>query len=194
MSKILLFETIKIEDGKIFNLPYHQARLDKSSKTLWNPRDTNIILSSIIDPPKKGLHRCRVCYSNTLHSIEYIPYIYKEIKTIKIVSASIDYAFKYVDRTEINALLALHTQADDILIEKNGYLSDTSIANIAFYDGSKWFTPSNPLLEGTMRNKLISEGFLHTKKIKKEEINNYSQVALMNAMLGFKIISDLKIR
>ena len=40
-----------------------------------------------------------------------------------------------------------------------------------------------------MRAKLIDEGFLHTKQIKKEDLQSYSHVGLMNAMIGFKILN-----
>ena len=87
----------------------------------------------------------------------------------------------------------MHSKADEIIIEKDGYLTDTTIANIAFYDGTKWLTPLNPLLKGTTMTRLLDEGLLHPKKIKKEELTNYTYVALMNAMIGFKIIKNVNI-
>lgn len=191
-SASLLLETIKIEEGKIHNLRYHQDRCDLSRQALFQSEDI-LELSSIIDAPKVGLYRCRIIYGKTLHSIEYLPYIPKKIQTLRIVSSDIEYSFKYANRDTLNALLESNKDVDEVIIEKDGYLTDTTIANIAFFDGKKWFTPEKPLLKGTMRAKLIDEGFLHTKEIKKEDIPYYSQVALMNAMLGFKIINDIKI-
>ena len=89
-------------------------------------------------------------------------------------------------------LLSAHSDVDEILIEKDGYLTDTSIANIAFYDGEQWVTPAIPLLKGTMRQKLLDEGFLQTRNIKKEELTHYTQVALTNAMIGFKNLKKYK--
>jgi len=188
----LLFETIKIEDGQIHNLSYHQIRCDQSRQNLFSSTDT-LDLSSIINPPKQGLYRCRILYAEALHSIEYIPYTPKEIRSLKVVSSDIDYDFKYADRTSLNALLGSNKDVDEVLIEKDGYLTDTTMANIAFYDGSQWLTPKVPLLRGTMRAKLIEEGFLQTKNIKKEDLHRYSQVALMNAMIGFTILNHFNI-
>lgn len=188
----LLLETIKIEDGEVSDLSYHQARCDKSRKALFNSTD-RLDLSSLIQAPPKGLYRCRILYDEKIHSIEYIPYSPKEIHTLKIVSSDLEYDHKYANRDALNKLLQTHTDADDILIEKEGYLTDTTIANIAFYDGKQWFTPEKPLLKGTMRAKLLDVGFLHTRKIKKEDLKNYTQVALMNAMIGFKIINPINI-
>jgi 4-amino-4-deoxychorismate lyase len=108
---------------------------------------------------------------------------------VRIVSSDIEYSLKYANRDALNALLESNKDVDEVIIEKKGYLTDTTISNIAFFDGEQWVTPVKPLLEGTMRAKLIDEGFLQTKEIKKEDLQNYSQVALMNAMIGFKILN-----
>jgi 4-amino-4-deoxychorismate lyase len=184
----LLLETIKIEDGVIHNLSYHQHRCTKSRQILFDSHDV-LNLSSSIDAPKMGLYRCRILYGEVLYSIEYIPYTPKEIQRVKIVSSDIEYSLKYANRDALNALLESNEDVDEVIIEKNGYLTDTTISNIAFFDGKQWVTPLKPLLEGTMRAKLIDEGFLRPKEIKKEDLKNYSQVALMNAMIGFKILN-----
>lgn len=188
----LLLETIKIEEGQIHNLSYHQARCDQSRQILFGSTD-RLDLSSVIEAPKHGVYRCRILYGISLHSIEYIPYSPKKITSLKIVPSDIDYSFKYADRSALDALLLANKEVDEVIIEKNGYLTDTTIANIAFYDGRQWFTPEVPLLKGTMRAKLIEEGFLQTKNIKREDLGEYTQVALMNAMIGFKIINPVKI-
>lgn len=151
-------------------------------------------LASLIKAPSQGLLRCRIVYDKKIHSIEYMPYQAKNIQSLEIISSQLDYAHKYENREALNALVAQCPQADDILIEKDGFITDTSIANIAFYDGKKWLTPLRPLLKGTIRQKLLDDGFLFAQNIKKEEIKNYTHIALMNAMLGFKILKSPKIR
>lgn len=191
-SSPLLLETIKIEDGEILNLKYHQKRATQSRQILYNSTDI-LDLSTLIHPPQKGLYRCRILYNEELDSIEYIPYTVKEIKKIKIVPSQIKYSLKYANRDALNALLDSHQDVDEVIIEKDGYLTDTTIANIALYDGQQWFTPATPLLKGTMRAKLLDEGFLQTRDIKKDDLHLYTQVALINAMVGFKILADIKI-
>lgn len=191
-SSPLLLETIKIAEGEIANLPYHQDRCDQSRQTLFQSTDI-LNLASVIQPPQTGLYRCRILYGEKLHSIEYIPYVQKEINSLKIVPSNIDYALKYANRDALNTLLQSNKEVDEVIIEKEGYLTDITIANIAFYDGEQWFTPENPLLKGTMRAKLINEGFLQQREIRKEDLNNYTQVALINAMLGFKILNHFNI-
>lgn len=191
-STTLLLETIKCEDGTVSNLAYHQNRCNKSRKELYHSKDS-LDLKSLIIPPNHGLYRCRIIYAQKIQSIEYIPYLEKEIQCIKIIPSSLDYHLKYADRERFSMLLSAHKDVDEILIEKEGYLTDTSIANIAFHDGKQWFTPTKPLLKGTMRQKLLDEGFLQTRDIKKEDLMQYSQVALTNAMIGFKILKNIHI-
>lgn len=188
-----LLETIKIEDGQVFNLSYHQARCDRSRHLLFGLNDI-LDLASNIDAPEKGLYRCRIVYERAVLSVDYIPYIPKEITRLDIVSSNIGYTHKYADRDALNHLLQEHPEADEVIIEKEGLLTDTTIANIAFYDGKTWFTPKKPLLEGTMRAKLLDEGFLQTRDIRKEEITLYKNFALMNAMLGFKVLKNISIQ
>lgn len=162
----LLLETIKIEEGTVFNLDYHQKRCDSSRQKLYQSTDS-LDLSDILIPPQKGLYRCRVVYADKIKSIEYIPYSPKKIFRLKIVPSTITYDLKYANRDLLDKLLAQYPEVDEIMIEKNGYITDTTFTNIAFFDGTHWITPLHPLLHGTMRQKLIDEGVLHTKMIKK---------------------------
>ena len=188
----LLLETIKIEDGKIDNLSYHQKRLTKSQKELYGVE--NIELKKHISAPTNGLYRCRILYDKKLHNIEYIPYTPKNIVSLKMVNSDIEYAYKYANRDSIDTLLKqIKGSYDEIIIVKDGYITDTSIANIAFYDGVRWLTPKNPLLKGTMRQNLIENREVEEKEIKVSDISNYTQVALMNAMIGFKILKNITI-
>jgi len=186
----LLFETIKIEDGLISNIYWHNQRCNRSRKALFKSQN-DIDLEAFITAPTKGLYRCRIVYNDNIQSVEYIPYQAKQINSIKIIKSQIDYEYKYNNRDELTQLL--EKEYDDILIEKNGFLTDTSIANIAFYTDSKWITPKQPLLRGTFREKLLKKGFLILKDIKKEEITYFSHFALMNAMIGFQIQENIHI-
>jgi len=189
----LLLETIRIEDGKAFNLSYHQARCDQSRKILFHT-EKSLDLSKVIQIPPTGLFRCRILYNTEIRSIEYLPYVAKEVRTLRIVPSNIEYSHKYADRTILNTLLVQHSDVDEIIIEKEGLLTDTSISNIALYDGHEWCTPKTPLLHGTMRAKLIDKGFLKPKDIARTSLHHYTQVALINAMIGFKILKHFDIQ
>jgi len=182
--KPLLFETIRIDDGQIKNILWHNRRCNESRRELFNKKIA-INLETYIQPPQEGLYRCRILYNSEIQSVEYIPYTPKKIRSIKIIKSQLDYRYKYNNRDELNQLI--RKDYDEILIEKDGLLTDTTIANIAFYTGEVWITPKTPLLKGTTRAKLLHQNFLIEKNIKKEELQNFSHFALMNAMIGFQI-------
>jgi 4-amino-4-deoxychorismate lyase len=86
----------------------------------------------------------------------------------------------------LNDLLKLKGACDEIIIIKQGYVTDTSYTNIAFYDGEKWYTSDTPLLAGTCRASLIDEGVLSVKNIRETDIWKYKKVSLINAMMNLE--------
>ena len=86
----------------------------------------------------------------------------------------------------MEALSARKGSCDDILIVKNGLVTDTSFSNVAFLDGSRWLTPEHPLLEGTKRAKLLEAGILAEADIRPEEIYRFKKVRLINAMMDWE--------
>lgn len=181
-----LLETIKCLDGECFHLDYHLKRLNSSRKELGftNPIDL------ILDPPKKGLYRCRLIYKEDVKKIEYLPYTIKIPTSFKLIHSDISYALKYEDREVLNKLSAQKEEADDIIIVKDGLVTDTSIANLCFYDGEQWLTPRSPLLYGTTRQRLLEENKIQTADILYTDIQKFSKIALMNAMIDFQIIEN----
>ncbi len=179
-----LLETIKIVDGKILHVNYHQERLERSMMTLNYHH--NYKLSSLLHPPKKGTYRCRVVYDDMNIEVEYIPYTLKKIRSLKIVEDnSIEYSLKYENRDALNALFKLKDDCDDIAIIKNGYLTDTTIANIALFNGEQWHTPKQPLLCGTTRQRLLENGTIVERDISLSSIPSYKKCAVFNAMTDF---------
>jgi 4-amino-4-deoxychorismate lyase len=151
------------------------------------------LASHLSIPSEKGIFRCRVLYGQEIEQIDYLPYTPKKIQSLKIISSDIEYHYKYANREKLDALLRPHPQVDEVIIEKDGLLTDTTISNIAFFADGKWYTPKKPLLEGTMREKFLRKGILHPRDIRKDEVDNYSHVALINAMIGFKILNKITI-
>jgi 4-amino-4-deoxychorismate lyase len=182
-----LFETIRIVNGKPANLGLHDKRMNSSRQKLYGKNDI-LQLSEYIRVPeefKTGLIRCRVVYGTAIKSIEYSSYIPAQIKTLKLVNAdTLIYDLKYLDRNCLSKLI-VKSIADDILIVKEGCITDSSFANIVFTDGNYWVTPDTPLLCGTMREKLLSEGIIDTKRITIDDLSRFTHFRLINAMLGF---------
>lgn len=180
----MLLETIRCENGVALHLSYHQARLNRSLQALNASQTYN--LHSLIIPPSNGVYRCRFLYDETRYSIEFHPYSPRTLSSLKLIhSNTIEYPLKYSDRETLNTLFEQRGECDDVLIVKNGFLSDTTIANIALKIDGQWLTPDTPLLMGTTRSRLIEEGFLTPSPLRPEDITKATNIALMNAMVGF---------
>ena len=191
-----LFETIKSSDGKLFNMEFHQARFEKSSVDYFGIQ-SHINLYEHIEIhefAKTGLFRCRVSYSTQIEKIEFIPHQYKEIKSLKLIEDNdIDYRFKFNDRERLNLLFEKRGICDDIIIVKNGCITDSSFANIVFFDGVKWWTPDTPLLPGTQRAKLLEENKIFECRITPKDISTYSKSGLINAMNDLNEMTQIAI-
>ncbi|WP_291490151.1 aminotransferase class IV family protein [Desulfurella sp.] len=180
-----LFETIKILDGKIYNLSFHQKRLEFSFETYFYKKAT-FLLSDIISIPNefsKGLVKLRFLYSEKNYKVEFFHYRPRKISTLKVVENNeINYSLKFTNRSQINDLLRQQGFCDDILIIKNGFITDTSIANIVFYNGKEWITPTTPLLMGTCRAKLLKENKIKEEVIKITDLHKFKAFCLINAL------------
>lgn len=191
--KTKYLETIKALDGIVYNLEYHQSRLEAVLRSLGRREFHN--LQEHLLPPSDGLYRCRVVYDEETLLVTYHPYQKRIINRLKIIyDDTIEYDKKYANREEIDKLFLLRENCDDILIVKNSLITDSSIANIALYDGKEWVTPKSPLLKGTTRARLLAESKIVEKEILITEIESYSKVALMNAMVDFDIIAVDNVR
>jgi 4-amino-4-deoxychorismate lyase len=91
-------------------------------------------------------------------------------------------------------LLAKRGDCDDILIVKNGYITDTSFSNIVFFDGDKWVTPARPLLRGTMRESLLKTNYIEETDILVNDLKKFTIARLVNAMLPFRTATDIKLQ
>ena len=180
-------ETIKLLDGEFYNLEHHQSRLEFTFSRFFNGLDTVNLKRELdeIPRPMLGLFKCRVVYEEKINKITFQPYTIKPIQSLKLVEANdIEYNFKFENRDQLNHLYNLKGSADDIIIIKNGLVTDSSYANLIFKRGDDWITPESPLLLGTMRQKLIDENKIKSDAILIDEISKYEKVKLINSMLG----------
>ena len=155
-------ETIHIECGRIYRLDYHIRRMAATMHSVFGKGDAMCLPGLLVPEKYKERTRCRIEHDD-----------------------EIDYSLKSVDRSSLDRLFGCRGQADEILIVKNGLLTDTSIANIALWDGYRWSTPRIPLLAGTNRQYLLDNGIIHEADIRADDLGNYSKIRLFNAMIEF---------
>jgi 4-amino-4-deoxychorismate lyase len=185
MSRFL--ESISVVDGQIQRLPWHQRRINHSLNAFYNGATLDLYAAiGERASQQKGTVKCRVLYDFDSCEVQFSGYSPREIKTLKLIENSgIEYAFKFADRSAINDAFGQRAGDDDILIVKNGRITDSSIANIAFRRGAKWFTPREPLLKGTMREYMLEHGTLTEADITPGDLSSFHGYKLINALLAF---------
>ena len=184
-------ETLLCVEGMVSHLPWHQARFDQTRKELYN--DTSaLLLSSHVPLPPQGRYRLRVEYTHKILNVEALPYVTRTIERLEIVPSNVAYAYKYAQRHALDTLI--QSGMDDVIITCKGELRDTTIANIALLVDGQWLTPKTPLLEGTTRARLLCSGFLKTAILTTQSLQKMEKFAIMNALLGFKILENPQIK
>jgi len=181
----LLFETIRINNGLLVYPEWHEARMNLSRRELWDLHEP-LLLSEIVQVPeewKTGLVQCNVTYGPEMKSVVFKPYVKRPVRSLKLIEYNnIDYHLKRADRSILDDLFSRKGGCDEIIIIRQGFITDTSISNLIFFDGKNWVTPNIPLLNGTCRQRLLKEGKISEMEIRVEDIWQFSGLKLINAM------------
>lgn len=192
-----LIETLCIQNGKIRNLEFHQKRLDRSRWKLFG-LDDEIDLEVLIKTNLKDVspiekRKCRIIYGKKIESVELISYQIKPIHSVRLVENNeLEYPFKFTDRSAFELMKDSVTE-DEIIIVKNGQITDTSYSNLVFFDGEKWITPNSYLLNGTMRQALLKSGKIIEDEVNPKDLNRFLKFKLINAMMDLDESPELDV-
>lgn len=182
-----LLETICCQDGQLMSLSFHQERVRRSTYALGLTDFPDLQRIVIPKEAQKGRYKCRVVYRERIEEVEFIPYYIRPVQRLALIKANhIDYACKYEDRALINAAFAERGAADDVLFVRQGLLTDTSYANIALWNGTRWLTPKQPLLRGTRRAQLLEQDRICISDIFVTDLHQFEKLALFNAMMDLE--------
>lgn len=189
-------ETIRIEDGKIWNLPYHQQRLNRTMAHFWPDAEAidlkDVLKNALLTREETKAH---IVYDNDgVKEISFVKYHPLNIHSLRLVTCDdIDYCYKSADRSPLQKLKEQRGDCDEIVIIRKGLLTDTSYSNITLFDGEHWYTPRHPLLKGTMRQWLIDQGLLQEKDLQPVDLNSFQKLSLINAMMPLEFL-EVKIK
>jgi len=182
----MLLETLKIQNGKICNLELHNERMYRSRKELLytDKYDDISFLPELRKIPVSDIViKVRIVYAEEIIRVEWELYKRRVIRSLKPVEDNeIEYKYKFEDRACLNKLFDRRGRCDDIIIVKNGFITDSSYSNLAFYDGRRWLTPASPLLPGTKRRQLLGEGKLREEEIMVSDLKHFRLCCLINAL------------
>jgi 4-amino-4-deoxychorismate lyase len=193
-----LLETLAFRDGKVLNLSYHQQRAERSIHNIFGKDEASIDLSTIEVPTfaQKGWYRCRVIYSQNIEEIGWFGYAFKEIKRLKVVEipSEFDYQYKWADRSFFQKILQQNSDFEEVILTKNGQVTDATIGNLAFWDGQAWHTSDTPLLAGTKRQQLLEKGLLLSCPIHLDDLKSFENVAIINAFRDLDFTNYISIK
>jgi 4-amino-4-deoxychorismate lyase len=192
------FETIALFGGIPRHLAYHTRRFSRTWRDWFGATgapDLETYIYNVVLPEEEAQNggcrfrslRCRLRIEYGAEGIlshRLLPYVPRTVRTLALIESDIRYPYKSTDRDALDALRSA-SGADDVLILHGGYLTDTTVANVALRQGNSWYTPARPLLPGTTRARLIDEGVLTPRAIHRGDLDRYGAMALLNALTGF---------
>lgn len=180
-------ETVRVENGFPCLLPYHEERMNRTRARFF-PGAAWLHLSDYwTKEPGSGVMKWRLVYGRDgVDECSCMSYRMRPVFSLQLVEAEdVDYAYKYHDRTPLERCFACRDGADDVLMVREGRLTDTSIANVALFDGRQWHTPVRPLLGGVKRRFLLESGTIVERDIRVEDLRRYSRIRLFNALIDW---------
>jgi len=191
-----LLESIFLKDGQFRHLKLHQKRIDYSRKQALNLEytlDLEDFLSQF-QILQQGIFKCRILYGVDFKKPEFVAYNYKPINSLKIIEVNtLNYSLKFSNRAAINEAYNKRQDCDDVLLVKQGFITDSSYCNIAFREGDQWFTPDKPLLKGVQRQYLLDQGIIREQEIRIVDLVRFSSFKLFNAMIDWQMATEIPV-
>ena len=180
-----LFETLCVEQGKIQNAQYHELRFQSSYLEYFSQPPGFALLQGVelSDLDLSLKYKLKISYnaSGTSWAItEYQNHLPQKLRLV--FDDTIAYALKFTDRDHLNSLYRQKEDCEDVLIVKNGLITDASYANILFRKGEEIVTPKKPLLPGTCRARLLANQSILTKDVHYTKLSDFDSFQLVNAM------------
>lgn len=193
MSRFI--ETIRIADGCPQYLEYHQQRVNRTRAEVLGALPGLSLAAALhsLVVPDDAVYKCRLVYAEAVEDCQLTLYMPKQIRSVQLVyQDNIEYGYKYEDRKALE-LLRESTRLDEIIIVKNGLVTDASFANVVFRNGEGLVTPAQPLLRGTQRQRLIDSGRVREMDITPADVRSFTSFQLINAMLPLEAGTELPV-
>lgn len=190
-DKQLFIESIRVVNGDFLNLDAHLQRMNDTMLKFFKQTkpiaSEELLLAKTLENLDSTCFKCRIIYGENIRSIAFEKYIRRKINSLQILEDNdIDYSYKFENRKNILSLLEKKGGCDDIIIAKNGFITDSSYSNLVFQNKQGLFTPSSFLLNGTKRQLLLKQSKIKETIISLNQLSLYDKVFLINAMIDIE--------
>lgn len=197
-------ETIRVEGGAPLLLPLHQDRMARTVREVYGSSATVPDLAEAIyrgaTIPDVGLYKCRILYDSEIRAVELHPYTPRRVESLQIVEGGpeLDYHLKLTDRTPLSRLAAMKGACDEVIILRDGLITDTSYTNLLFRGLDAIYTPRKPLLKGVMRRRLLERGEICEADLRPADVLpgnplGITECILINAMMPLGSIPPVRV-
>ncbi len=175
-----LFETMRLENGKILRQNYHFQRMQHASLQLNIPFSPTRWLSCIDDLTSmypSGLYRTKVILDES-GQMDYECHALPHTKemTARLVKMSEDTPDWHRLYKTSNREYLHHSKESDLILlyDKANKILEFDIGNMVLQFGDVYYTPpfNHDFLSGCMRQFLLDRGLIQTKYITVEELKH----------------------
>lgn len=188
-------ETVLIlQNGRIPLLEEHYARFSSTIRRYSGSppslREFEALLLGTLSASSPSISakawRCRLVYEANGRLVERgaLPFIPKKLERIaRVELPSASYPLKFADRSLFASLHERFPGYDEIIITRQGFLSDGTFTNLYLRRSSgRLLTPADALLAGCRRARLMKEGTLLPSPLNWEELEPHWQIGFINAL------------
>ena len=176
-----LFESMLLEDGKIFLLDRHIERLRNSAVFFGFDFNEEDILATLSNIPSPRAKLKLILRKDGRFTIETSPIIaHPEPKQVTLATQPVNSSDRFLFHKTTN-----RDFSDSVIFwNERGEITESGIANIVVKIDDQLFTPpvSCGLLAGTFRDQLLEEGLIKERVITVEELKNAKEFFLINSV------------
>jgi len=202
-----IFETMKIEDGKIFLLDEHLDRMKQAADYFlfcFERQKTKSYIKKVISRIDKNDYRFRIALEkngNLTHTFSEMFQSFNEAKVIvsknKIYTKNRFQYFKTTNRSLYNQEYNKYTSKgffDVIYFNEKGELTEGAITNIFIYKNNVISTPpiNAGILPGVYRKHLLkNDSGIRERRLYLEDLLEADKIVLTNSVRGEVVVNKL---
>jgi branched-subunit amino acid aminotransferase/4-amino-4-deoxychorismate lyase len=199
-----IFETLRVEDGKIFALHRHHCRAKETAEKLGFEIPTEEFVAQesyeVVDAEDFSLGRMRWHFDKDgLFTISYVqfeqPDFPAKLNIYSDKSGNFEVRRKEYPYKNLEILKSAKADGfdDSIIIATDGQLSETAVATLLLKINGEWVTPplSSGILNGVVRALVLEAGLAKVKRINENEIDQIKSGLLLTSLRNAQHIGEI---